>query len=133
MRQDRIVPFAMKDIALQTNGCPHLGANSLSGRIGLQVQGRLYTQSRRRGGVPNQLDDHLIAHQWFAPPIHRNKGKEPMLNLIQFARARGQMAHRQRQSRLIRTDQQVRGIRVRACPRRRHKVRSIATEKAAVS
>ena len=70
-------------------------------RIGVGVQGRLHGQAGAGVGGADQLDDGFIARQRLTAPVLGDGGEQPMLDLVPFAGARREMAHRDRQAGLI--------------------------------
>jgi hypothetical protein len=52
------------------------------------------SQSSPGGRGRDEIHNHLVADQRFPSPILTDVGKEPMFNLVPFAGAWGQMAHR---------------------------------------
>ena len=44
----------------------------------------------------DQVDDHLVAHQRLAAPVLADEREEPVLDLVPFARARREVADRDR-------------------------------------
>jgi hypothetical protein len=61
-------------------------------RIGPFIEPTLNPQPRLGRGCCDQLDNDLVSHQWLAPPVLRDKGKEPMLDLVPLTGSRRQMA-----------------------------------------
>src|SRR5271163_1220257 len=75
----------MKVVRMQVHGCQFLISDLHFGWIKLTVQVRTHPQPRFRGRRPDQIDNDLVALQGTAPPILRNLGKQPMLNLVPLA------------------------------------------------
>ena len=46
----------------------------------------------------NEVDDHLEAGEWLAPPILADEGEKTVLDLVPLARAGRKVAHSNRQS-----------------------------------
>ena len=67
------------------------------GRVRIDVELALHPQASLGGGCRNQLEDHRIADERLAAPVLADEGKEAMLNLVPFARARRKVADRDRQ------------------------------------
>src|SRR4029079_8068245 len=65
----------------------------------IQLGAHLEARFGGRGG--DQLDNRPIGAQRLCPPIDRDEGKEPMLNLVPFARSRWEMANGNREIELI--------------------------------
>src|SRR5215475_9130546 len=51
-------------------------------RIGPFIEPTRNSQPRLGRGCRDQLDNDLMRHQRLAPPVLRDKGKEPMLDLV---------------------------------------------------
>ena len=73
-----------------------------SAGVGTGVEFRLHFQPFGRGGVGDQVDDDLMAHQRLTAPVLRDVTEEPMLDLVPFARSRRKVADAQTQSRSVR-------------------------------
>src|SRR5258708_38734863 len=100
-RSDGIVPFTMKDVWPKRE-CSHLFIGHLApGGVGMGIELALHRQTCLSRGRSDQLQDHRIASERLAAPILADPGKEAMLNFIPFARSRRQVAHRDREIRLI--------------------------------
>src|ERR1700693_486053 len=69
--------------------------------VAVRVQLALHGQPGFGRGRSDQLEDHRVTGEWLAPPVLADPGEETMLNLVPFARAWRQVAHRDRQARLI--------------------------------
>jgi hypothetical protein len=76
-----VVPGAVHGVALDRQGIQALGADRDSGRVVAGVQGGLDTQPAAGAGRRDGLDDHLVAGQWPAPPVHGDVGEQPVLDL----------------------------------------------------
>src|SRR5260370_8833177 len=66
-----------------------------SGRVRIVVELTLHRESGLRRGRRDQLQDHCVARQRLAAPVLADPGKETMLDLVPFARARRQVADRE--------------------------------------
>ena len=51
-------------------------------------------QSILGGSAANEVDDDFMTYQWLASPIHADKAKHSVFDLVPFARAWREMAHR---------------------------------------
>jgi hypothetical protein len=69
--------------------------------IAAAVQFRADPQARLRGGRPDQLDDHLMAGQRSAAPVHRDRAEQPMLDPVPLGGPWRQVTHGDRQPGLI--------------------------------
>lgn len=67
-------------------------------RISRRVQFGVNTQPRLRGGMSDQIDDHLVTDQGPAAPILGDVTKQPMLDFVPFACPWRQMADGQSQA-----------------------------------
>src|SRR5260370_18623198 len=65
-----------------------------SSGIARGVELTLYRESGLRRGRRDQLQDHRVALARLAAPVLADPGEETMLDLVPFARARRQVAHR---------------------------------------
>jgi hypothetical protein len=67
----------------------HLCAGDLdSGGMGVVVQAGLHGQAGAGGGPGDAVDDHVIAGQRPAAPVHRDVGEQPVLDLVPLGGAR---------------------------------------------
>src|SRR5829696_10156957 len=73
-----VVPGAVHRVALKRQGIQALGADRDSGRVLAGVQGGLDTQTAAGAGRRDGLDDHLVAGQWPAPPVDRDRAEQPV-------------------------------------------------------
>jgi len=65
----------------------------------VQTAGHFQSLGRCRPG--DQPHHRLVIAQWFAAPVGRDEGKQPVFHLVPFACARGEMIDRQCQPRLV--------------------------------
>jgi hypothetical protein len=65
-----VVPGAVHGVALKRQGIQALPADRNARRVVAGVQGGLDTQTAAGAGRRDGLDDHLVAGQWPAPPVH---------------------------------------------------------------
>jgi hypothetical protein len=87
-----IVPFPVERRRNKVD-LGHLGVGNPSPfRIGPFIEPTLNSQPRLGRGGRDQLDNDLMRHQRLAPPVLRDKGKEPMLDLVPLPGSRRQMA-----------------------------------------
>ncbi len=71
----------------------HLFIGDLATRwVAVRVELTLHGQSGFGRGRRNHLQDHGVTDERLAAPILANPGKEAMLDLVPFARARRQVA-----------------------------------------
>jgi len=57
--------------------------------VGTRVQVRIYLQTGVGFRRSDEVDNRLIAGEWSPAPVGRDLAKEPMLDLVPLARARG--------------------------------------------
>jgi len=79
----------------------HIG-DFAPGRIFPTIQPAGYFQSFCRGRLGYKLDDRFVIAQRLSAPIRRNKGKEPVFDLVPFARTWRKMTDGQAKAGLIR-------------------------------
>src|SRR5262245_40664659 len=65
------------------------------------IEATIDPESSAGGGSRNEVNDHLVGNQGFAPPVLGDKREEPMLNLVPLAGAWRQMANGNRQFEFI--------------------------------
>ena len=94
---DWVVPFAVEVVAGQDAfgfKVFHLLVGDLDAcGIGRPVEFGVHGQPGVGGGRGDGLDDHFVAGQWSAAPVHRDVGEQSMLDLVPLAGARRQVAH----------------------------------------
>ena len=87
-----IVPFPVERFRNKVDlGHLRVG-NSSAFRIGPFIEPTLNSQPRLGRGCCDQFDNDLMRHQRLTPPVLRDKGKEPMLDLVPLTGSRRQMA-----------------------------------------
>jgi hypothetical protein len=63
--------------------CSHVGVRNFDTfLVVVLIQATLDGEPRRGRGVGDQLNDHFVSHQRFAPPVLRNECKQAMLDTI---------------------------------------------------
>jgi len=75
----------MKIISDHIDGCKFYIGNLDSLGVLSFVQFSLDREPRFRFGVGNQVEHHFMANQGFATPVHGDKGKQAVFNLVPFA------------------------------------------------
>ena len=87
-----IVPFPVERFRNKVD-LSHLRVGNPSAfRIGPFIEPTRNPQPRLGRGGRDQLNNDLMRHQGLAPPVLRDKGKEPMLDLVLLTGSRRQMA-----------------------------------------
>ncbi len=74
----------MKNISDYIYGFKLFVGNLYSLRVLSFVQFSLYRKPCFRFCAGNQIDHHFMANQGFTPPVHGDKGKQAMFNLVPF-------------------------------------------------
>ena len=92
----------MKLIAFNVDMLHLLSGDLAPGRIFSAVQPAGHFQPLRGGGLGDELDDRFVIAQRLSTPIRRDKGKQPVLDLVPFAGAGRKMANRKAKTGLIR-------------------------------
>ena len=64
--------------------------------IDVVVNFSFHAQALRGLGGPNEIDDDFVADQRLAAPVHADKGKHAMLDLVPFAGRRRKMTYSNR-------------------------------------
>ena len=77
----------MEWVGLELNGGELVVGDLDAGRVAGGVERGLDTQTGGRGGVGDQIDDHLVAGQRAAAPVERNLAEHSMLDLVPLAGA----------------------------------------------
>src|SRR5262252_7771955 len=86
---DGIVPIFTMKLRWGEIHAFHLRITDLQpGRIGVLIQLGLNSQTRVGRGMPNEVDDHLVADQGPPPPILGNMTEHPMLDLVPLTGSR---------------------------------------------
>ena len=98
---DRVVPFAMKFAGLQIDMGKFFIRDLASNGVPAVVQATGHLQALGCGRAGDQPHYGFIIAQWLAAPVGRDEGKQAVLHLIPFARARREMADRQDQPGLV--------------------------------
>src|SRR4051812_7826969 len=96
-----IIPFTVEFIVRDVDRV-HLVIGHLDAfrvQVGVDLAADLQAGVGRRGA--DELDDDLMADQWFATPVHGDEGEQAMLNPVPFAGAGRQVGHRYLQTSLI--------------------------------
>src|SRR5919199_5485034 len=73
-----------------------------AGRVGCGVEFRLDRQSGTRGGIADEVDDHLQAEQRSATPVLGDVAEQAVLDHVPLAGTWRQVAHLDAQTGLIR-------------------------------
>ena len=66
------------------------------------IQRRLDFQPALGLGRPNELNDHLVTHEWPPAPVLRDVTEHSMFDLVPLARPRGEVTHADLKSQFIR-------------------------------
>ena len=104
---DNIIPLPMEARGLDVNA-RHLLLGYFAPRsVTAPIQTASNTQSLGGGRAGDQPDYRLVISQRFATPVGRDEREQPVLDFVPLAGARGKMAHRDRQSRLVRQTLQL--------------------------
>ena len=106
-------------------------------RILSRIQNRFHLQASAGGSCADQIYHRLITYQRLPPPVHTDKRKKPVFDLVPFARPRRVMTHRDLHAQLpaqllqmifpgsiagsiappsVRTDQPTSGTRITTTP-----------------
>lgn len=101
MRLNRVVPFWQNAMRHKVNLHFLFRRDLLARFINMLVQMRLTPQPRLGFSRPDELENGLVADQWFARPITANEREKPMLNRVPFGGARGQVRHGDRDVKCI--------------------------------
>ena len=75
----------MEGITSQVNGCKRFVRDLDPLWVGIVINFRLYFQAFLGRGCCDQVDDHFVAYQGLASPIHANMRKQTMRNLVPLA------------------------------------------------
>src|SRR5262249_19378414 len=86
--EDRVVPIAVERPGAQSDTIELSLADRAALPMGRAIQVRLDREPRRRASGGNQLDDHGVADQGFAPPGLADEREEFVLDLVPLACAR---------------------------------------------
>src|SRR5260370_8871600 len=87
---DAVVPVRVELVRSDDLGCQVLDllvCDLDAGRVAAGVQLGLYPKPGAGGGGADGLQDHLVALQRAAPPVHRDRPKHPVLDFVPLARA----------------------------------------------
>ena len=98
---DRIVPFTVEIVTDDLDRL-HFGFgnnNPFAICPGIKLAGDFQTRLGRC--CADQINDDLVAHQWFRAPVLGDESEQPMLDLVPFAGSWRQMANRDRQAQFI--------------------------------
>jgi hypothetical protein len=76
-----VVPGAVHGVPLKRQGIQALPADRNARRVVAGVQSGLHTQTAAGAGRRDGLDDHLVAGQWPAPPVHGDVREQPVFDL----------------------------------------------------
>jgi len=85
---DRVVPFAMKFVGLQIDMGKLFIRDLASNGVPAVIQSTGHFQALGCGRPGDQPHYGFVIAQWLAAPVGRDEGKQPVLHLIPFARAR---------------------------------------------
>src|SRR4051794_16083938 len=99
--RDGVIPFTVEFIVRDVDRV-HLVIGHLDAfrvQVGVDLAADLQAGVGGRGA--DELDDDLMADQWFATPVHCDEGEEAMLNPVPLAGAGRQVGHRYLQASLI--------------------------------
>ena len=90
---ESIVPLAMEVVAGEVDGA-HLGVGHLdAGGIGVLIELAANREAGLGGRRGDQLDDDLVADEWFAAPIAGDEREQAMLDLVPLACTGRQVTH----------------------------------------
>src|SRR5689334_12844222 len=99
--RDGVIPFTVEFIVRDVDRV-HLLVGHLDAfrvQVGVDLAADLQAGVGRRGA--DELDDDLMADQWFATPVHGDEGEQAVLNPVPLAGAGRQVGHRYVQASLI--------------------------------
>ena len=82
---DGVIPFATPGIRFEMNVSQLLIGNAPTFGIVALVKPTMDLKTGARRGCRNEIHNDLMGDERFTPPILRDKGKEPMLNLVPLA------------------------------------------------
>ena len=99
--KDRVVPIAMELVSLDVKISIHVLLHFDSDGVVFWVQDGPYLEPLSRGGVGNQIDNHLMAGEGVATPVLGDVAKHPVFDLIPLAGPRRKVAHADAQAGLI--------------------------------
>ncbi len=99
---NRIIPFAVECMSDDVKLGHDLIRYFDSFRILAGIQLAMHLKSRAGLCRADEPDDGLIVGERSSPPIHRDKGKQAVLNLVPFAGSRRKMRNCDSQASLIR-------------------------------
>src|SRR5205085_6435586 len=99
---DRVVPIAMERVAREADASQLLVGDLDPTSVVPAIDLAPYSEPGRRGGRRDQADDGGVRQQRLASPVLGDEGEEAVLDLVPLAGPRRQMAHRDREPRLVR-------------------------------
>ena len=91
----------MKLVGFEVNALHLFIAYCTPGWVFAPIQSTGDFESLRRGCPSDEIDDCFVIPQRFAAPIRRDKGKQPVLDLVPFAGARRKVTYRNAQCGMI--------------------------------
>ena len=97
----RVVPFAVELVGLQVDMGKLFIRDLASDGVFAVIQATCDLQALGCSRPSNQPHHRLVIAQRLAAPVGGNEGKQPVLHLVPFARARREMADRQCQPGLV--------------------------------
>ena len=100
-RPNNVVPITLEVIAFYVQLAEFLGRDLLADRIAATIEASANEEPAAVGRVSNQVDDRLIGTQGTAAPVHRDEGKQAVLNLVPFAGAGWKVADKNRNVELV--------------------------------
>lgn len=92
----------MKGVGRQANSCHFFFGNLSACGILALIETATDGQSLRGRSGGDEVYHRLVVAQWLSAPVGGDEGKEAMLDLVPFARARREMANGDQESRRIR-------------------------------
>src|SRR5215469_10770041 len=101
MWRDGVIPVAVERGGFELHGGQFGICDLDPGWVGTRVQSRLDLQSSTRGGVADEVDDHLQADEWPAAPVLRDVAEQAVLDHVPLAGARRQVAHAEAESSFV--------------------------------
>jgi hypothetical protein len=96
-----VVPFSMEGLGHQVDMSPLLVCDALALGRGAFIEPARPRQPCLGGRCTNQLDNDLMGHYGFTPPVLADERAQPMLALGPLTRPRRQLTHLDRQRPLI--------------------------------
>src|SRR6201981_3796676 len=85
---DGVVPFTVKALGGEVDLSHLLVTDFLSSGIDVEINFGFHSQTLRRLGRFDEVHNDFMADQGLSTPVHANKGKQPVFDLVPFASCR---------------------------------------------